>query len=290
MRYSRIYRQLPNKKTAADFAFLATGCILLSASINIFLVPYKISAGGISAIGTILLYLFGIKMSLTNLFFNAVLFVFGYKYLGKGAVIKTAFGIVLLSVFLELTSYIPQYAENELIGVLSGGVLMGAGVGMIVKIGASTGGSDFAGLVLKNFFPHISLARLILIIDCGIVVLSGIVFRSFTVTVYSLITLFVSSVITDKIITFGDNAKMLQIFSKENEKISDYILNQFERGVTGVHCMGMYMHEESLMLLCVITPKELPIYIEMIKKFDKEAFVIIGNVHEVIGEGFKKMY
>ena len=167
---------------------------------------------------------------------------------------------------------------------------MGAGVGMIVKIGASTGGSDFAGLILKKFLPHISLARLILIIDVVIVIISGIVFKSYTVTVYSLITLFVSSLITDKIITLGDNAKMLQIFSKENKKISNHILNQFERGVTGVRCIGMYTHEESRMLLCVTTPKELPIYMNMIKNYDKEAFVIVSNVHEVIGEGFKRIY
>ncbi len=277
------------KKMFTDFSFLTAGTILLSVSINVFLVPYKISAGGISTISTIMLYLFGVKMSLTNLIFNAVLFIFGYKYLGKSAIIKTVFGIILLSVFLEITSHIPQYKENEFIGILSGGVLMGIGVGMIVKIGASTGGSDFAALILKKVLPHISLARLILIIDCVIVILAGMVFKSFTVTVYSLITLLVSSVITDKIITLGDNAKMLLIFSKESKKISDYILNQFKHGVTGVHCIGMYMNEETLMLLCVTTLKELPIYIDMIKRFDNEAFVTISNVHEVLGEGFKKI-
>ena len=281
---------MKSKKLITDLMFLTVGCILLSVSINVFLVPYKISAGGISAIGTILLYLFGIKMSLTNLIFNIALFIFGYKYLGKGAVLKTALGIILLSAFLEITSYVPQYTENEIISVLSGGILMGAGVGMIVKIGASTGGSDFAGLILKKFLPHISLANLILIIDVVIVSISGIVFKSYTVTVYSLIALFVSSVITDKIITLGNNAKMLLIFSKENIKISIHILNQFERGVTGVCCMGMYTDEESRMLLCVITPKELPIYMNMIKDYDKEAFVIVSDVHEVIGEGFKKIY
>lgn len=139
-----------NKKALTDFVILTMGCIMLAISINVFLVPYKISAGGISAIGTMLLYLFGIKMSLTNLIFNVILFLFEYKTLGKGAVIKTALGIILLSVFLEVTSYIPQYRGNENISILSGGILMGAGVGMIVKIGASTGGSDFVGLIMKK--------------------------------------------------------------------------------------------------------------------------------------------
>lgn len=281
---------MKSKKLITDLMFLTVGCILLSVSINVFLLPYKISAGGISTVGTVLLHLFGIKMSLTNLFFNAVLFIFGYKKLGKYAVVQTASGIILLSIFLELTSHIPIYSQNELIAVLSGGIFMGAGVGMIVKIGASTGGSDFAGLILKKFFPHISLAKLILAIDCFIVVVAGIVFKSYTVTFYSVIALFVSSVVTDKIITFGDDAKMLQVFSAETEKISNCILNEYERGVTGVHCRGMYSNEERLMLLCVITPKELPVYMNMIKETDKNAFIIICDVHKVIGEGFKSIY
>lgn len=281
--------RIPLKNLLYDFMFLLFGCILLSVSINVFLTPNKISAGGISTIGTVLLHIFGIKMSLTNLIFNAILFIFGYKSLGKYAIIQTSAGILLLSVCLEFTSHIQPYFENELIGVLSGGVLMGAGVGMIVKTGASTGGSDFAGLILKKLMPHISLAKLIMVIDCVIVILAGIVFKSYTVTVYSIIALYVSSIITDRIITLGDGAKMVMIFSKETRKISDYILTQYERGVTGIRSIGMYSNEERIMLLCVVTPKELPVYMNLIHEIDKHAFVVISNVHEVIGEGFKEI-
>lgn len=281
--------KIPLKHLLYDFILLLFGCILLSVSINVFLTPNKISAGGISTIGTILLHTFGIKMSLTNLVLNAILFVFGYKNLGKYAVVQTSAGILLLSVCLEFTSYIQPYFENELIGILSGGVLMGAGVGMIVKTGASTGGSDFAGLILKKLMPHISLAKLIMIIDCVIVILAGIVFKSYTVTVYSIIALYVSSIITDRIITLGDGAKMVMIFSKETRKISDCILTQYERGVTGIRSIGMYSNEERIMLLCVVTPKELPVYMNLIHEIDKHAFVVISNVHEVIGEGFKEI-
>lgn len=276
-----------HKKIIWDSIFIITGCVLLAVSINVFLTPNKISAGGISTIGTILLHLFNIRMSITNLFFNAILFVFGYKTLGRYAVFQTAFGIIMLSVCLELTSYIPPYYENEIIAVMCGGILMGAGVGMIVKVGASTGGSDFAGLILKKFLPHISLAKLIMFIDCFIVIISGIIFKSFSVTFYSITALFVSSIIIDKIMTFGESAKMILIFSENIKELSEHILQKFERGVTGIHSLGMYSNRESLMLLCVITPKELPVYISMIKEIDKNAFVIINNVHEVLGEGFK---
>ena len=210
-----------------DLIHIMIGCAVLAVGINVFLAPNKISAGGISSIGTVLSHLFGIRMSLTNLFFNGILFVFGYKSLGRYAVIQTLFGIIALSFFLEITSIIPIYTENDIISVLCGGVLMGVGVGIVVKRGASTGGSDFAGLMLKKIFPHISLARLIMIIDCTIVIISGIVFKSFTVTIYSILALFISSIVTDKIMTVGDDAKVIQIFSSELQKISDYILEQF---------------------------------------------------------------
>lgn len=280
---------LDSKRVINDCTFIMLGCAVLALGINVFLAPNKISAGGISSIGTVLSHLFGIRMSLTNLFFNGVLFVFGYKSLGRYAVVQTLFGIVMLSVFLEITSIIPIYTENDIISVLCGGVLMGAGVGLVVRRGASTGGSDFAGLMLKKVFPHISLARLIMIIDCTIVVISGIVFKSFTVTVYSIMALFISSIVTDKIMTVGDEAKVIQVFSSELQKISDYILEQYERGVTGIHCTGMYSKQDSMMLMCVVTPKELPIYLKLIKEIDKDAFIIIGDVHEVIGEGFKSI-
>lgn len=276
------------KKVIKDQVFIGIGCLILAVAIQVFLTPNKISAGGISSIGTILLHLFGVRMSVTNLVFNAVLFVFGYKYLGKYAVVQTIAGILFLSLFLEITSWIPPYQEDGLTAVLSGGILMGIGVGFVVKVGGSTGGSDFAGLILKKkLFPHISLAKLIMVIDCVIVVVSGVVFRSFTVTFYSIMALFVCSVITDKIITAGDEAKMIQIFSKKSDEIADYVLHRYERGVTGIHCTGMYSNQDSLMLMCIVTPKELPGYLAMIKEIDKNAFIVIGTVHEVIGEGFK---
>lgn len=280
---------LDSKKVINDGMFIMLGSAALALGINVFLEPNKISAGGISSIGTVLSHLFGIRMSLTNLFFNGILFAFGYKSLGKGAVIETLFGIAALSVFLEITSVLPVYTENDIISVLCGGVLMGAGVGLIVRCGASTGGSDFAGLMLKKIFPHIALARLIMLIDCTIVLISGIVFGSFTITAYSIMALFVSSIVTDRLMTAGDEARVIQIFSSELQKISDYILEQYKRGVTGVHCTGMYSKKDSMMLMCVVTPKELPAYLKLIKGLDKDAFIIVGDVHEVIGEGFKSI-
>lgn len=277
------------KRFIFEFLFITSGCFLLAVSINVFLLPNNISAGGISSVGVILFHLFKIRISITNLIFNAVLFFFGYKNLGRYAVVKTALGTVLLSLFLELSSGFPVYKENQIIAAISGGILMGVGVGLVVKVDASTGGSDFAGLILKKFFGHIPLARLIMIIDCAVVILSGVVFKSFTITFYSVMTLFVSSLITDKLITAGDEAKMLMIISQKKDEIAEQILVKYERGITGIHSVGMYSNSETVMLMCIVAPKELPKYLNMIKEIDKKAFIIIGNVNEVIGEGFKQI-
>lgn len=277
------------KRFIFEFLFITSGCFLLAVSINVFLLPNNISAGGISSVGVILFHLFKIRISITNLIFNAVLFFFGYKNLGRYAVVKTALGTVLLSLFLELSSGFPVYKENQIIAAISGGILMGVGVGLVVKVDASTGGSDFAGLILKKFFGHIPLARLIMIIDCAVVILSGVVFKSFTITFYSVMTLFVSSLITDKLITAGDEAKMLMLISQKKDEIAEQILVKYERGITGIHSVGMYSNSETVMLMCIVAPKELPKYLNMIKEIDKKAFIIIGNVNEVIGEGFKQI-
>ena len=270
-----------------DFFFITVGCAVLALGINMFLTPNKISSGGVSSIGTVLLHLFGVKMSLTNLVANVVLFIFGFRYLGKYAVVKTVAGIVFLTLFLELTSYLPIFTDDMMLATVVGGVLVGAGVGMVVRQGASTGGSDFAALIIKRFLPHVSLANLILVMDCDIIIISGIVLRIVTVTIFSVIAMYISSKVTDAIVMMGDAAKSVQIFSSKYEEISKQIMQQFERGVTGVHCKGMYSGQEKMMLLCIVSPKEMPILVNMVRRIDPSAFIVINDAKEVLGEGFK---
>lgn len=270
-----------------DFTFITVGCFILALGINMFLAPNKISSGGISTIGTILLHIFSIKMSITNIVCNIVLFLLGFRYLGKYAVIKTTFGILSLTGFLELTSYFPTYTDDMMLATVVGGVLVGIGVGLVIKRDGSTGGSDFASLIIKRFIPHISIATIILILDCAVIVASGIVFRSLTVTIFSIIAMYISSKVTDYIVTLGNNAKSVQILSDKADEISKHIMEKLQRGVTGIYCKGMYSQSEKLMLMCTVSPKELPKLIRAVRTIDKSAFIIINDSKEVLGEGFK---
>ena len=281
-------KNIKTKKIITDQLFIMAGSFILAVGINVFLASNKVSAGGVTTVGTVLLHLFGVRLSVTNLIANCLLFFFGYKSLGRYAVIETISGIIYLSLSLEITGLIPVFEGDLIIASVSGGALMGLGTGLVVRQGASTGGSDFAGLMLKKVLPHVSLATLIMVIDCVIVAISGVVFRSFDVTFYSFLALSVSSLITDKILIFGDKAKMIKIFTRKSDEIAKYIMETFGRGVTGVHCTGMYTGDEVLTLLCVVKPRELPRYVSAVKKIDPTAFIVIGEATEVLGEGFKE--
>lgn len=263
------------------------GTFILSVGINIFLVPSKISTGGVTSVGTVLLYFFEIPMSFTNITINVLLFIAGYFVSGFKLLKNSILGIILLSLFLEITSYFPTYSENTLLCSVFGGVLAGAGIGLIIREGASTGGSDFVAIILTKYFPHISTATILLVIDAIIVIICGFVFKSITVTLYSIISLYVASCVADKILTIGSVAKQIKIITSNPGEISALILNKFHRGVTSFDSFGMYSGEKRTVLLCVVFPKELPHIIREVKRIDRKAFTIISDVREVFGEGFK---
>ena len=271
-----------------DYIQIALGCAILAVGMNSFLVPSRISSGGVGTLATVLLYLLNIPLSVTTLVLNALLLLFGYQYLGKAAVVKTVVGVALLSGFLALAEYLPIYTEDVLMATLGGGLLIGLGVGLVVRREASTGGSDFAALILRRFFPHLSTARLILVIDCAIIAVSGLVFRSLTVTLYSLVAMVVASKVTDLILIHGTEAKSVYVLSSKTDEISEIVLRDFSRGVTGIYSKGVYSERDRMMLLCVVSPKELPRLIRAVRRLDPTAFVIISDVREVFGEGFQQ--
>ena len=271
-----------------DFVFIFVGCAVLAAGINLFLAPNMIYSGGISSVGTILLHLFGVDLWITNLAANVLLFLLGFRFLGKYAVLKTTAGILFLSMFLWLSDFLPKYTEDKILATVVGGVLVGLGVGLVVRRDGSTGGSDFAALMIKRFLPHVSIANLILVMDCAVIVLSGIVFKDVSVTIYSVIAMYISSKVTDWVVLLGDAAKSVQILSPKNEEIAAMIMERFERGVTGVHCTGMYTGKDGLMLMCLVSPKELPKLANAVRKIDPSCFMVIGDAREVLGMGFKE--
>ncbi|MBO5909253.1 MAG: YitT family protein [Clostridia bacterium] len=276
------------KKIIKEYLSVAIGAFLLAAGINMFLLPLQLSSGGIGTIGTVLLYIFKIPLSVTSLVLNAVLFIFGYRLLGRDAIIKTAAGILFLSLFLEISKYLPTFKEDMFFASVCGGVLVGIGIGIVVRVGGSTGGSDFAGIMMKRLVPHISVATFILIIDFVIIVISGFVFKSYAVTFYSALAMFISAKVADAILDMGDVAKSLFIITEKSDEVKAVVLEKYKRGVTEIYSKGAYSGEERMMLLCAVSPKEAPLVVKTVKSVDEKAFIIISDARKILGQGFKE--
>ncbi len=277
------------KKKISDYILILAGSIALAFAINFFLVPLKISTGGISGVGMILYHLFKIPVSLTTLILNAVLFFFGFRTLPKDAIPKSIFGILSLSLFLEVTKNISFGEGDMVIAAVFGGILCGVGVGLVVLREGSTGGSDFAALILNRLFPHISIAFYILVLDAAVIILSGIIFRNWSVMFYSVISLYISSKVTDFILIRGDFAKSLTIISQKSDAIAQEIMKKMERGVTGFYSHGYYKKSDGKSLVCVVRNREVHEVLSIARKIDSSAFIMISDVRSVHGEGFREI-
>lgn len=284
------------KKLVWDYLFICLGSFILAFAVSFFLVPCKISTGGVSGVGTVLYHLFGVPLSVTTLVINLLLFVFGYKMLPKQSLIKTLVGIVAFSLSLALTDLIAVRCADAValitadvwISAIFGGVLVGVGVGLVVFKDASTGGSDFAALILNRAIPHISVASFILLIDSLVIIASSFALGDYKIMFYSVASLYISSKVTDFIMIRGDKARSVYIISDQKDAIAEEIMLRLERGVTSIHSYGCYAKEEREMLMCIVRTKEVPKVLEIVRSHDRSAFTVISEVTEVRGLGFKE--
>ncbi len=274
------------KNKFREYIVVILGSFFLAFGLAVFLAPSRMGAGGVSSIGTLLLYFLKVPMSVTTLFINGILFLAGYKFLGRQSVFKTLLGILSFSLALTFFETLSPFREDMVAAALSGGVLVGVGTGLVVRVEASTGGSDFAALILHRLFPHISVPLFIMGIDCAIIAISGLFFQSLTVTIYSIGVLFIAMKTADAVLAFGEAAKSIYILSEKTEKIAESIQTEFARGITGIYSRGMYTGENTLMLLSVVSPKELPSLLHLVRQKDPAAFIIVSDAREVVGEGF----
>lgn len=275
------------KKYAKDYSLIAVGTLIMALGYSYFLIPNDVAAGGASGAATILYSKFHIPVSLTVFLINAALFSVSWKTMPKSVFVRSAFGTATLTLFLELTADVPAFTDDVLLASSFGGVLVGIGVGIVVKYGASTGGSDFLAIILhKAFRQKVSVATLILIIDGIVIVSAGVAFNDYTLMLYTVISAYISSKIIDGIVEGGNTAKSVYIISAKSEEISNAIMEKLQRGTTGIYGKGMYTKKDTTLVLCVVTRNEIPKIRSLVKEIDPNAFIILSDVREVLGEGF----
>ena len=269
------------------YVLILGGALFLSSGINCFFIPQRISTGGLSTIATLLYILFKIPLSVSTVVLNALLFIPALIILGKSKVFSTVISIIFYAVFLELTENLPIYQGDALVSAFSGACLTGTGIGLLLKAGSSSGGSDLIAMMLNKRFPHLKVTRLILLTDFTIVLLSAIVFDSFTVLVYSVVSLILSLKIAEAVLAFGESTSTVYIFSQKSKKISDVLTNELHKGVTGFFAQGMYSKEPLTVLLCASSRRDVSEIIDRVSQEDPDAFLIINDAHTILGRGFK---
>lgn len=262
------------------------GAAIMAIGVSLFLLPNKLSTGGFSGLATIIYYFFNVPMGIATIGLNIPLLIFALYKLGIKFVSKTIIGTVSLSVFIDIFDKFEPITTDRFLASIYGGIIVGIGTSLILKVGASTGGTDLISNITKWYKPTIKMGNLITMIDAGIVAINTLVFKEIEIGLYSAIAIFLMGKMLDIIFEGIDFTKLLIIISDKNQEISKKIQN-LERGVTGLYGKGMYTESDKLVLICASPRRDVGKIRTIAKDIDKNCFIIITNAREVYGEGFK---
>lgn len=271
------------RKNISVYLGITVGAVLMGAALSVFLVPFKIAPGGISGLATVLHHLTKIRVSTLILLINAPIFVLGLLNFDAHFLIKSVYGTIILSVAAEGFSYISPLTDDVLLACVFGGAIMGCGIATVLRSGGTTGGSDILVLVTQKYFPNFSVGQLFMVIDGTIIAVAGAIFGNWNIILYSAVALFISSRVTDTILEGVKFARLVYIISGRNFEITHQIYSEMDRGVTGLSSVSMYTGKKGRILLCAIRKYELPKLKRLIYSVDPNAFVIISDAKEVMG-------
>jgi uncharacterized membrane-anchored protein YitT (DUF2179 family) len=273
-----------------DYLGIAIGVGITALSLVWLLIPNKIAAGGVSGLGVIIYHRWGIPVALTILYLNIPLFLISFRLFGLRYSGKALFGTFFISVMISFWDSIIRLApltRNPLLAALYGGVIAGVGMGLCFRYGGSTGGTDLVAQLL-NRFTGISVGHGLFICDAFVVALAGLAFHSTELALYAIITIFVTGKFLDSVLEGLNYAKAAFIISDQAETIGRKIITDLNRGATGLSGRGFYSSNRKEVILVVISRSEEMKLKEMVNLIDPAAFVIITDVHEVLGEGFQR--
>lgn len=276
------------KRTIREYLGIGLGCLLTAVGLVIFLIPNKVAAGGVSGLATVIYYLTGFPVGTAMLLFNIPLFIIGVKVLGRHVGFRTLYGILVLSMGTDLLGpYLPVLTHDPLLASLYGGAVSGLGMGLVFKFRGTTGGTDLVAALLHRFFPTFSIGQGLLIVDAIVIALAGLVFNA-ELALYAVVALFISSKVIDLIQEGFNVAKALFIISDHADEIRVDILEKMGRGVTTLCGQGGFTGHPKNVLLVVVSRAEVAEVKALTLSIDPRAFVILTDVHEVMGEGFQE--
>ncbi|MBQ0083638.1 MAG: YitT family protein [Clostridiales bacterium] len=274
--------------TAKDVFFWIVGCFIYAFAVKVLLEPNAITIGGFTGIASILSVAVLLPTGVGVFLLNIPLIVLQFIRFGGKAVVKTACTVVILSLSLDVCGafFEPIVVDNVLAAVF-GGVITGVGLALIMLHGATTGGVEIIARLVNSKFRHITVGRVMLFFDFCVVVLSSFVYKNAQSALYSLITIYASTRMIDALLYGADRGKILYIITDKKKEISEEILSRLQRGVTCFEVTGGYTGSKKSMLMCVVRRHEAAQIHNIVNGKDREAFVVVSDAGEIIGEGFK---
>lgn len=275
------------KNAIFSYFLIALGSLLTALGLDMFLIPNRIAAGGVSGLATLIFHVFGFPVGLSMLAINIPLFLAGLKVLGARFGMKTLFGFFTLSVFVDVLEPVIAIPTNDpLLAAVYGGVLTGAGLGVVFRAGGTTGGTDLGAQLLLKYVST-SSGQALLLFDGLVILLAAFVFSA-ELALYALTSVFISSRVIDVVQEGVGYGRAAFIISDRGEEIAQAVLKGLERGVTFLEGRGGYSQQRKQVLLTVVNRSEITRLKVLVSEIDGAAFVVVANANEVLGEGFKE--
>lgn len=279
------------QKLILDGLFYAAGTLLYAVAVNVFVDPANLVPGGLTGIGLVLQYLFDFPVGMAMIALNIPLFLIGWRALGRSFFWRTAVCTLLVSVFIDLTApFLPAYnGDDRLLAALFGGLLSGAGLGLIYLRDATSGGTEIVARLLEIRFPSIPIGRLLMLVDAVVILIGAFVHKDVDGVMYAAITVAVTAVIIDRMLAGMDAGKALMIQTNHPQEVTAAIFEKLDRGVTKLEAKGGYSGEERPILLCAVRNAEFHELQQVVAHCDPEAFVIVLRADWVYGNGFRML-
>lgn len=276
------------KQVVQSLVYILIGSTLYSLSLNLFLIDNKIAPGGVSGTATVLNYLFNLPVGVLILVLNIPIFYLAFRKIGLRFVLFSIIGTVALSVMVDVTAYLPTLTSDRLLAAIYGGILGGAGTGILISGGATSGGSDLLSYVLADRFPTMSVGKFLILIDGTVVFFASVAYRDINTALYSTITIFLAGKMVDVFVGGVNYARIAYIITSKPDEITKTLFETLKRGVTSLQGTGMYTQSTKTVLMTVIGKDQIPTLKEAVKRTDRDAFVVVTNALEVYGYFDKK--
>ena len=275
-------------KLVKDYLYIIIGTIFMAISTSLILLPNQLSTGGFSGIGTIIYYLLHYPVGTTMIILNVPLLLIAFFKVNKSLFVKSIVGTILLSYFINMFEKFSPITTDRVLACIYGGITMGFGTAIILKVGASTGGTDLLSFIIRAFNTKMTSGKIIIIVDTIIITFNVLFFGEVEIGLYSAIAIYLMGKVIDIVFEGIYFTKVLFIISDSYEEIAKKIGIKAKRGSTAFISKGMYSGKEKMVLFCVASRKEIVIIKQIVKDIDKNAFIVTADAREALGEGFSR--